>query len=59
MEQEKETKNGKRKVFQKKRIRSNMAKICDFISSGFFQRRKKREDVGIHEDAPIGYCGLT
>jgi len=34
-------KKGKRKIFQKNRIRSNMAKICNFISSGFFQRRKK------------------
>lgn len=35
-------KKGKEKIFQKNLIRSNMAKICDFISSGFFQRRKKR-----------------
>jgi len=33
-------KNGKRNIFQKL-IGRNMAKICDFISSGFFQHRIK------------------
>lgn len=58
MEQEKETEKRKEKHFPKanwKKHGEDMRLYFKWI----FSTQNKREDIGILEDAPVGYCGLT
>jgi hypothetical protein len=58
MEQEKETKNGKRKIFQKSELEATWRRYETFFQVGL-SNVENREEIGIQKDVSVGYNGLT
>jgi hypothetical protein len=51
-------KNGKRKLFQKSELEATWRR-CATLFQVDFSNVEETEEVRIHENAPVGYCGLA